>query len=374
MKFPVLILVPVILFTACISSGLTEDFIFDPDAHPAQLTTRGTSIVFACKPDNTIRLKGLNIPGAEYMKVPAEEHIMRSTVAAIKDWKANIIRLPVDLNAWNGKRLWGYPGEPPSDGGAECRKQIKEIIDFISESGSYCILDLHHFESFTQEAKDFWIEVANMDYYKNNPFVLFGILNEAHSVSWKVWRDGDGKGKIGHQEVIEAIRDAGAKNIIVAGGLSYAYDLRGVTGDAPGDNTVYALLDQGSDNDLSKRGYGIIYDTHIYPWHDNWDENVGQTRLKYPLIVGEVGFDYDDPIQKQYRSSLKHDEWVPSIFNWINNKGYKYPGPVSWIGWCFNPSATPRILAEKENWNKSDYSYPPSEFWGVFVKAELEKK
>ena len=34
------------------------------------------------------------------------------------------------------------------------------------------------------------------------------------------------------------------KNIIVAGGLGYAYDLSGTVGQAEGDPTIYALIGQ----------------------------------------------------------------------------------------------------------------------------------
>ena len=69
-------------------------------------------------------------------------------------------------------------------------------------------------------------------------------------------------------------RTAGAKNMIVAGGLDWAYDLSGV---AKG----YALADP--------QGNGVVYDTHIYPWKKNWDRNVTVVLDKHPVLVGEAG-------------------------------------------------------------------------------------
>jgi hypothetical protein len=53
------------------------------------------------------------------------------------------------------------------------------------------------------------------------------------------------------QALINAVRESGAKNIVLAGGLDWAYDLSGIA-------NGFALDDKG--------GNGIIYSTHIYPW------------------------------------------------------------------------------------------------------------
>jgi hypothetical protein len=53
------------------------------------------------------------------------------------------------------------------------------------------------------------------------------------------------------QPLLEVVRATGAKNIVVASGLDWGYDLTGI---ARGD----ALTDA--------RGNGVICGTHIYPW------------------------------------------------------------------------------------------------------------
>ena len=102
---------------------------------------------------------------------------------------------------------------------------------------------------------------------------------------WDVWRNGNGSNITGHQQVVEMIRDLGAKNIIIAAGLDWGYSLSGIGGESN-----YDLVDQGTENNSAKTGNGIVYDTHIYPWKGrtaNWDATIGNARKKYPVLIGE---------------------------------------------------------------------------------------
>ena len=116
---------------------------------------------------------------------------------------------------------------------------------------------------------------------------MFDLYNEPHDVTWKVWRDGGevrespGKGQPeityktpGMQGLLNVVRKSGAKNVVVAGGLDWAYDLRGVV-------TGFALEDHD--------GNGVVYATHIYPWKKDWDTHVTVAIATVPIIVGEMG-------------------------------------------------------------------------------------
>src|SRR5690606_11791424 len=100
-------------------------------------------------------------------------------------------------------------------------------------------LDLHHYRGPDQDAVEFWKSAAVR--YKNHPTVLFGIFNEVFGTTWEVWQRGglieyhDQKlgetiryQSVGMQALVDAIRATGARNIVVVGGLEWAYDLTGV--------------------------------------------------------------------------------------------------------------------------------------------------
>ena len=147
------------------------------------------------------------------------------------------------------------------------------------------------------------------------------------------------------QKLVETIRATGAKNIIIAGGLDWAYDLSGIL-------KGYALED--------KTGNGIMYSAHIYPWKSDWQGKVLDVAAKYPIFVGEVGAD----VKKMSFLPLDRQEdpatWVPDMLGLIQK--YK----LNWTGWSFHVWATPVML--------SDWDYTPTPFWGEPAKEALAGK
>src|SRR5205814_187932 len=79
---------------------------------------------------------------------------------------------------------------------------------------------------------------------------------------------------IGMQALVDTIRGEGAKNVLVAGGLDWGYDLSGIL-------KGYALDD--------RTGNGIVYSSHVYPWKGDWQGKFLDAAVKYPLFLGEVG-------------------------------------------------------------------------------------
>jgi len=367
-----------------------------------ELKTVGNKIVFADDESSEVRLVGVN-PYA-YNLIEEEELMDRSFAEAFDNWHCNVLRFPVTDNLW----------------GEQAYKDL--LVKYAAEAakrGKYIIIDLHNFGYIKESDVEFWKEAAVM--FKNNPAVLFGLLNEPNSITWKEWRDGgtatDDEGNTekiyGHQELIEIIRDLGAKNIVVAGGLDWAYDLRGIAGEAEGDDTVYALVDQGSGGDTSKEGNGIIYDTHIYPWKGmkewraegekedalsravrDWKELTSSARRQFPVLSGENGWDMvtievilsltpgfedkevvDRVLAEQFQpgQSMYHDLWVRELFKYFNDT-HDYDTPMNYTAWCFAPNSGPILIEDEADWGKPEYAYPPTEYWGAYVKTELKRE
>lgn len=348
------------------------------------------------------RLTGVNVPSLEW--TAEGEHVYTSVAEALDNWNANVIRLPLSTARWNG-----LAKEQKGKGSVPYRRMIDEVVKAAGERGKYVILDCHWSDAGQTEilrkeenantslvnstnaqhkmpdegVREFWLEVAAA--YANNPSVMFGLYNEPYGVSWDVWRNGGevtdkAAGNmvtftaVGHQQLVEAIRDAGAKNVIVAGGLDYAYSLTGVAGKSNKDTTVYALEDSGSGADDSKRGYGIMYDTHIYPWKgnsDKWQTAVGCVLNDYPVIVGENGWEKQTN-ESQNISVLKtpkldSEYWVNELFSWIDNptdaSGNTTGVPLNWTAWTFHPNSQPTTF--------SNWYYEPTPFWGSYVRERL---
>jgi hypothetical protein len=297
-------------------------------------------------------LQGVAIPSLEWSG--AGEHVLQSIEVAIKGWKANCIRLPVRENFWSGH------GPYQKDGGMLYRQTVDDAINLCATNGAYLVLDLHDFRAPEPKHVAFWKEVAER--YKNHPAVLFELFNEPHDISWEAWRNGgsvtEGKkaGKtlaentqklkhfntVGMQALVETIRRQGAKNVLIAGGLDWSYDLSGVL-------NGFALTDAS--------GNGIVYSSHVYPWKIDWQHKFVDAAEKYPLFLGEVGADIEPmPFVPADRQEDPYT-WAPDILGLIQKH------KLNWTAWNFHPKSTPRVIL--------DWDYAPTPFWGEFVKRAL---
>ena len=208
---------------------------------PAELHVTGNQVLNpAGKP---VWLQGVNVVSLEFLV--KGDHVLKSTLVAVDEWKANLIRLPVKEEYWFG-RAGGQ-----KDGGAAYRELVDAAVTLVANRGAYVLLDLHRFRAPRAEHAEFWKDAATR--FKDHPAVLFDLFNEPHGTSWEVWRDGGyvpekkgpadedafltpeekakgGKGfqAIGMQALVDAVRSTGARNIVVAGGLDWAYDLSGI--------------------------------------------------------------------------------------------------------------------------------------------------
>jgi endoglucanase len=313
-----------------------------------ELKVSGNKLVTA--DGKTVWLQGVNVPSMEWSA--KGENILQSMKVALDEWKANVVRLPVMDGFWFGR---GKPPQTNNDQEAY-RKTVDDAVKMAAARGAWLILDLHRFGAPEQGAVDFWKDAAAR--YKNNPAVIFDVFNEPTGISWDIWQKG-GEVKVkqkdkpeprvfqspGMQALVDAVRSTGAKNIIVAGGLGYAYDLSGIL-------KGYALED--------KTGNGIMYATHFYNWHKGWQNHFLDLADKYPLLVGETGAD----IHKMSFIPAKNQEdpytWVPDALGLMQ----KYH--LNWTAFSMHPKATPVLI---NNW-----AYEPSPFWGAFVKEALAGK
>lgn len=298
-----------------------------------------------------VLLQGVNVPSLEWSE--KGERILLSVKVAIDDWKANVVRLPIHDDFWFGR---GKGGKGKPNDAEAYRKVVDDAVKLAAARGAYIILDLHRYHAAPESAVDFWKDAAAR--YKDNPAVLFDIYNEPTSISWEIWRNGGdvvvkGKGGApdttfqspGMQGLVDAIRSTGAKNIIIAGGINYAYDLTGVL-------NGFALDDKG--------GNGLMYATHFYNWHRDWENRFLKVAEKYPVLVGEFGAD----VKKMGFIPAKNQEdpatWVPDALAMVQ----KYN--LNWTAFSLHPKATPVLI--------SDWNYTPTPFWGVHVKDALAGK
>lgn len=221
--------------------------------------------------------RGVARPSLEWN--PVGEGLNPQDYQFIAGWGANVVRIALNQGFWlEGSIVYA----------SDYRTRIDQQIEWAHAAGLDVILDLHwsdrgnlNTEPAQQRMADnnsaqFWTQVA--DRYKDDGRVLFELYNEPHDVTWQVWRDGgdsgDGFTVVGMQALYDAVRATGAHNVVIVGGLDYAYDLKGVPG-------------------TPLEGYNIAFATHPYDFNGkqpaDWDEDWGFLTETHPVLVTEFG-------------------------------------------------------------------------------------
>ncbi|MDY3031050.1 MAG: cellulase family glycosylhydrolase [Clostridia bacterium] len=354
------------MISTILSLALTASFWVLPDgaeaasrmrqktAVPSELHVEGRYIYNA--EGEKVRLTGANIPDLQWA-TGGDNDLMKRIGILCDQWNANCVRLCVHSKFWFGQE-W-YQGKNYMD----YRKMVDNVINQITSRGKYVILNLHEFYAITEQQKDFWNDAVEV--YGNNPGVLFGLLNEPHDINWDLWRNGgmletsDAYGKkvqrvYGHQEILDMIRNRGAKNIVIAGGLDWAYYFDGLCDGYNGMEHGYKLSDP--------TGNGVIYDTHIYPMKPEYnpvEKAVECLVNEAPILVGEYGhwgerlFDWYD----NYLCDYPHI-WMNEIHDFIDRNELNY------TAWSFHIGANPNMFMDYDTFTPSNYS-------GIYMKYKM---
>jgi hypothetical protein len=332
---------------------------------PLPLQVKGNQVIDS--EGRPVLLRGVNAASLEWSS-DGEGHILETVRVAIDDWNCNIIRLPLSQDRWFGK------APEQNDGGKAYRALVKEAVDLCSSKGCYVILDLHWSDvnewgqNIGQHSMPdrnsiiFWKDIAPI--YANNPAVIFDLYNEPHDVTWDVWLNG---GKIndrpngpdlpvkeyeavGMQEMLDAVRSTGAKNVVIAGGPAFAYDLDGI-------------LEGRQLNDAG--GNGVIYANHAYDYFGEsiftWIASMKEATAKFPVIISEFGWSGGPNRHREWwgnnPSSALNDDWLLHLLVGIQENNW------SFVAWDMHPAAGPTLIA--------DWNYMPTPDFGVYVKQLL---
>jgi len=332
---------------------------------PSPLSVVGKQLLDAS--GQRVRLRGANCASLEWSD-DGDGHIVKTFAVLVRDWHANLVRLPLGQDRWFGRA----PGQ--ADGGSGYRALVKQLVGFCAANNVYIILDLHWSDAGEwgrhigqhnlpdQNSVVFWHDLAPL--YKDNPAVLFDLYNEPANTDWDHWFKGgrqvetDQETKevltydsVGMQALVDAIRATGANNVIVAGGINWAYQVDGI-------------LDGRELSD--PRGRGIVYAAHPYP-HEyqgigretiaQWTARMEAFARKLPIIVTEFGsLSSDWPFPKDW--NYTDEKWNREMIRVLEAQHW------NWTAWDFHPAAKPCLI--------SGWDYAPTPEFGLWVQRALQ--
>ncbi len=280
---------------------------------------------------------GVARPSLEWS--PNGDSLSAGDFRAMAKWKANVVRIALNQDYW----LFG-------NGAKTYQDTVLQSVEWAKAAGLDVILDLHWSDkgvaggggAAQQKMADansitFWKQVAEA--YKDDGRVLFELYNEPHDISWDVWLEGGSAGDfeaVGMQELYDTVRATGAKNLVIIGGLDWAYDLSGVaTHRVQGTNLMYATHPYGKNN-----------------WKpiSSFDAKWGYLAATDPVIVTEFG-DNEADCSTEYSSY---------VIEYSDRAG------AHWTAWAWYPASCefPSLI--------SDWSGTPTAV-GQVVKDALAR-
>jgi endoglucanase len=284
-----------------------------------------------------VLLYGVNRSGTEFMCVhghgifdgPADQ----ASVSAMKAWGVNAVRVPLNEACWNGEAYVN-----PAYAGANYQDAIKAYVSLLNANGMVAILDLHWTDGrYTgpsspcasaqarclkpmpdaAQAIPFWTSVAQA--FKGNNAVIFDLFNEpfperasrSQTAGWPCWLNGGSCPGIGFpvagmRALVNAVRVAGAHNVILLGGLEYANDLSEWLSHEPADPA-----------------HNLAASWHSYNFNacsslPCWTSRVAPVIARVPLVTGEIG---ENDCASGYISALT---------SWLDSQS------TSYLAWAWN--------------------------------------
>ena len=310
------------------------------NADPApQLHVSGNEIVNG--DDQRVILHGVDRSGGQYACVQGwgiwNGPMNQASVTAIKKWGANAVRVPLNEACWNGESYVKAKYR-----GTYYRRAVEAYVHLLNRNGLVAILDLHWTDGAYRgpasacssaqavcqkpmpdaaQAIPFWRSVARV--FRGNNAVIFDLFNEPYperaagdeSGGWNCWlHGGTCKGipypVAGMQSLVNAVRSAGATNVIMVGGLSWANDL------------TQWLKYEPSDPDRNLAASWHSYSFNLCNTPACWDSQVAPVMAKVPVIVGEMG-------EKDCA-----DTYIDPLMAWLDSK------LTSYLAWSWNVGAS----------------------------------
>jgi hypothetical protein len=251
---------------------------------------------------NTVRLLGINRAGSEYMCSPPTQGGQAfdgstgpSSINAMLTWNINTVRLPLNEHCWLGINNTLISSD-------EYRDAIINYVVQLHTRNLYVVLDLHWSAPGATQ-------IVGSGSGANQLVTMAFAVSDA----WGCWLNGCmvSKGRTaGMQQMLDAVRATGAKQVVVAGGIDWSHKLDGWLTHKPSDpmgNLMAAFH---------------VYQPNLSNCTDTtcWNGALKSVSLSVPVLTGEMG-----------EQDCAHG-FIDGYMSWADSQG----GSVSYLGWAWN--------------------------------------
>jgi hypothetical protein len=211
-------LISALAVLALFAAGAAYQAIFG-SAQAAGLHVEGNELV---DHGHVVRLLGVDWAGTDdecaRSGTPIAGRSDAAAVRAVRTWRGNAVRVPLNADCWLGL-------------GARYRSAITAFVARLHAERLYVVLALDRPGGrmpAADRAARFWREVAQA--FKRDHQLVLDLYGEPRDVDWFCWRDGcrdpaGGPRLAGMQLLVDSVRETGAKQPLLVGGLDRANDL-----------------------------------------------------------------------------------------------------------------------------------------------------
>jgi hypothetical protein len=332
------------------------------DGPPPPLSVQGNRLLAGGQP---IQLRGVNKSGSEYACIHGwgvfDGRSDAGSVRAIASWRVNVVRIPLNEDCW-----LGINGVPSQSSGPNYQQAIQNYVRVLHQQGLYAEVSLAWLAPGTDVATGlapildedhgpaFWSGVAAA--FKDDPAVFFGLQSEPFGVDYGCLRNGHQacSGEVGYvaagmQEALNAVRTAGAANLVAVPGITWSNDLTGWLASEPTDSLDPAQL---------------VAEAHVYGNNACGaqdagaclDETIGPVAQQVPVVFGETGETYDESECSAQNMSV--------ILPWADAHN------ISYLAWAWNTWGDCQSLIASED-GTPNASSPAGTQYASYVRAHL---
>lgn len=218
---------------------------------------------------------------------------------------ANIVRLPVHPDLWRKDTAY-------------LEKYIDPAVTWANALNMYIIIDWHYIGNIAagdikDDSENFWAVIAAR--YKDNPGVIFELCNEPTDITPEQWLTSA-------RALLKLIRDHGANQLIIVGGVQYSQDLSQFVKSPLADSN-------------------IAYAAHIYPAHEkkNWDRWFGVLSKNHPVLITEWGYmdENRNSTQQKFLVGDRESYGVPFL-------RYLQERNIGWVACWYDDTWEPEML------------------------------
>jgi hypothetical protein len=256
-------------------------------------------------------------------------------------WGINAVRIPLNEDCW-----LGINRVKPAYSGSNYQQAIATYVSLLNANGLVAILDLHWSAPDGKQANGqqpmpdadhavtFWSQVATT--FKGNPSVAFDLFNEPYpdsnrdsAAAWNCWLNGGTCPGVrfqtaGMQTLVNTVRNTGATNVILLGGVQYANAL---------DQWLANVQKMPAALQANLAASWHVYDFNACNYALCWGSNGGSVVKVVPFVIGEFGEKNQGP----------GFIWDPSatpaggLLGWVDQQNAPPNTPsMSVVGWTWD--------------------------------------